>query len=387
MFGPFSEAGTSAMAEALNPMGTFPTRNFTEGSLVGWEAVGGSAYAVLKVRNTTCHGCVIHCGNVFRVKDGPHTGAESEGPEYETINMFSGMTGCTDIATTVVADKLCDDLGMDTMSAGVTIGFAMEMYEKGLLTKADTGGLELNFGNSEAVLALLQQIGERSGFGDILAEGVKRAAEKLGGDAPKYAMHVKGLEMPAYEPRAAKWQGLGFVTSPMGANHNIGYHTQEIFNVPFPRAVDRSAESGFADVTKWNQDTTAMWETGIVCVFPAMLGMFSPTLFAELMAETTGVEELGSVEYLLQVGERIFNLERLYNLRAGFMRGDDSYPRRMVTEPLANGGTSTGQVIKNLDGMLDEYYAVRGWTRESVPTRAKLEELGLLSMVGDELAG
>jgi len=347
----------------------------------GIEKLGPEAFAALKVKNTACYACIVHCGNVHEVKEGPYAGATSEGPDYETINMFSGATGCTDIGAVIEADRLCDELGLDTISAGGSIGFAYELFEKGLLTKKDTDGLDLSYGNSDSMMALLKKIAAREGLGDILAEGVQRAAQKIGGDASRYAIHIKGLELPAYEPRAAKWQGLSYITSPLGGNHTVGYSVQEIFNVPIPEPVDRFSETGSAHIVKMNQDITTMFDTGIVCLFPASLGMFSPLLFAKTMKSVTGIPEFGQPGYMALMGERIFNLERLYNVREGFKRGKDVFPARFTTEPLEKAGPAEGQVINNPEGMLDEYYELRGWDQEGVPTKEKLDQLGLSDMV------
>lgn len=373
----FSEAGTTTLQDALNVTGMFPTRNFREGSLDGWERVSGSAYAALKVKNTTCYGCIVHCGNIFEAKDDPYAGVSSEGPDYETINMFTGGTACTDIGATVMADRICDDFGLDTISAGGAIAFAFELFEKGILTERDTNGLRLEYGNAEAMIELLRMIAERRGLGYVLGEGVRRAVAEIGKESARYAMHIKGLEMPAYEPRAAKWHGLSMVTSNIGGSHCIGYAYQEVLNVPVPRAVDRFSENGNADVVKFNQDSTAMYETGILCVFSPMLGMMRPPLFARLMAAATGIQEFSDPGCLMVMGERIYTLERLFNVRDGLSRQDDAYPERFTAEPLLKAGPAEGQVIRNIDGMLDEYYQVRGWDQRGVPTRGKLAELGL----------
>jgi aldehyde:ferredoxin oxidoreductase len=376
-FPELSEQGTLGHIERANAFGCFPTRNFREGSLEGWEKMAWDEFRKIKVGNTQCWACMIHCGNIFSVKDGPYAGVTSEGPDYETVNMFTGSIGSTDIGATVAADAYCDEQGIDTISAGNAIGFAYELFEREILTRKDTGGLELTYGNYQAALELLRRIANREGLGDILAEGVKRAAEKIGKGAEAYAMHVKGLEMPAYDPRSVKWHGLNYITSPCGANHNLGYGQQEILNLPFPRPVDRFAEEGFADIVKMNQDLAALWDSVVVCVFAGQTQQLHPLTMGKMLVSVTGITDFRAPMAVFLAGERIFNLERAFNLREGFSRKDDVYPERFTTEPLVRAGPSEGQVIKDVEGMLNQYYHVRGWDQDGIPTTQKLKQLGL----------
>ncbi|MBC7293870.1 MAG: ABC transporter ATP-binding protein, partial [Thermoleophilia bacterium] len=221
--------------------------------------------------------------------------------------------------------------------------------------------------------------GERQGLGDLRADGVKRAAEKIGKGAEKYAMHVKGLELPAYDVRGAKAHGLSYATAYTGADHNKGYAFQEIFGIPVPYPVDRFAIEGKGKLCKWNQDArTAVADSPTMCVFLMDMAvadfMFENT--ADLMRGATGLEF--TPDDVLRAGERINNLARVFNVLAGFTRKDDDLPERLKTEPIPD-GPSKGQLISqaDLDAMLDEYYDARGWTRDGIPTREKLEELGL----------
>ena len=379
----FPEVGTLNNVETINAVGGFPTRNFREGTLKGWESLAAREYLKMRERDTSCYACMVHCGKVFTVKSGDYAGVTSEGPDYETINMFSAAIGSTNIGATVAANALCDELGVDTISAGGAIGFAYELFEKGILTTKDTGGLELTYGNHQAALELLRRIANREGLGEILAEGVRRAAVRIGKDAEDYAMHVKGLEMPAYDPRCFKWHGLNYVTSNCGANHCLGYADQETFNAPFPRIVDRYAEKGFADITKFNQDLSAMLDVGVVCVFVGQQMRLPPPLYCKMLASATGIPPFGIPPFLLQAGERIFNLERCFNIREGFGRKDDVFPLRFTTMPLQQAGPSEGQLIKDAAGMLEQYYEVRGWDKDGIPTPRKLEELGLKEITED----
>jgi len=376
----FSKTGTQ-IAEFTNILGMYPTRNFRQGVLPKWQEIEGDAYTKLRVRKEGCHVCSVHCGNLTRVYTGTYAGAWSEGPEYETTWAFTGPMSKADIGLTIAADKLCDDLGMDTISTGSSIGFAYELFEKGIITREDTGGMALRYGDNRHVMELIRQIAYRQGFGDVLADGTKEAARRIGKGAIEYAIQVKGLELPAYDPRGAKAHGLNFVTSNIGDDHNSGYATQEVFGAPVPFAVDRFDIARKGELTKWNQDLTAMLETGIVCSFVPSWGALADDLYGKLVSSATGISEFADTAYLWKVGERIFNLERMFNVREGFGRKDDALPRRFSTEPLPD-GPAKGQVFEE-DALVKDYYQARGWNaRTGVPTEAKLKELGLSFAIG-----
>jgi aldehyde:ferredoxin oxidoreductase len=385
LFDHFSTHGTQ-IAEGANLLGIFPTRNFRQGTLEGFQEIESSEYDKNRIGKTACYHCMIGCGNMTRMKTGKYRGSWSEGPEYETIWAFTGTIDVHDVGLTVAADKLCDDLGIDTMSAGATIGFAYELYERGIITKDDTGGLELSYGNGEPVMALLEQIGHKVGFGGLLAEGSREAARLIGKGAAEYAMHVKGLELPAYDPRGAKAQGLSYITSPVGADHNYGYATQEIFFGTLPRPVDRLEVEGKGEITKFNQDITAMMETGVMCAFPISMGMITAEVYADLISAATGVKDFKDPDYMWMVGERIFNLEKMFNVRDGIGREKDSLPRRLVDDPIPD-GLSAGHRFEE-EQLLADYYQVRGWDPDSgIPTGEKLEELGLSFTVTNSKKG
>ncbi|MFH0813091.1 MAG: aldehyde ferredoxin oxidoreductase family protein [Pseudomonadota bacterium] len=378
----FSEAGTPGMVDHMVGLGIFPVRNFRKGTIKGFEKFNAEAFKKLKVSNEACYGCLIHCGNVFKVTEGPYAGAEG-GPDYESIWAFSGPVENNEIGAIIAADALCDDLGLDTISTGSTIGFAFELFEKGIITANDTDGLELTYGNHEAMMKLINKIARREGFGDLLAEGTRKMAERIGGEAYKYAMEVKGLEMPAYDPRAAKNQGLNYATSVVGANHNIGYSSQEIFNSPFPRPVERFSEEGKGDVCRWNQDLVTVCEFGIVCTFPGGMGMITPDILGKLLASATGMKEFGNPEYLFNAADRVYNLERAFDIREGFGSKDDTLPERIQKEPLLEAEAATGQTVSKLQDMIQEYYQAREWNAEGIPSPEKLRKLGLESAARD----
>ena len=370
------EWGTTNTQDITSSIGIFPTRNFRYGQLTDYENISGDKYRLLRTGDMGCYSCPARCGKVHTVTSGVYTGAHSEGPEYESIWAFTGPIESSYIEASIAADELCDDLGLDTISTGSSIGFAYEMYEKGLLKKSDTDGLELIYGRHEPMISLITKIARREGIGDLLAEGTMRAAASIGQGASIGAIHVKGLELPAYEPRGAKSQGYNYATASIGASHCYGYATQDIFGAPFPRPTDRFSEE-YADVVIFNQDGSAFKETGIICAFAGGWG-WVPNLFGKMLKAARGIELLADNKYLDKVGERMFNLERAFNVREGFNRKQDTLPERMRTEPLhTRRAKGEGQMVSHQDEFLDKYYQLRGWTKEGIPTEEKLTELGL----------
>jgi aldehyde:ferredoxin oxidoreductase len=389
LYSQFSKLGTPMVVDVTCALGIFPAKNFAEtGVFAPVDRIGVEAQITRNTGAEHCYGCPVGCSQLKLARTAPYTGILAEGPEYETLYSFGGETGVDNIDAIIAADRLSDELGLDTMSAGVAIGFAMELFEKGILTTADTGGLDLRFGNHEAMVTLLRMIAYREGLGDLLADGVKAAAAKIGKGSEKYAMHVKGLELPGYDVRGAKAHGLNYATSYTGADHNRGYAFQEIFGIPLPYSVDRFAVEGKGKLTKWNQDVRMVTcDCATMCAF--LLDMAVPHMAtkntADLMEAVTGVSY--TPEEVQKVGERLNNLARAFNVREGFTRADDTLPERLMTEPL-KGGASQGHYISKqaLEQMLNEYYKERGWDVETgMPTRAKLAELGLEGVV-DELS-
>ncbi len=369
------EWGTTATQDITNEIGIYPVRNFRYGQQLNYKELIGSEYRKLRTGEMGCYSCSARCGKVHTVTSGVYAGAHSEGPEYESIWAFTGPIESNNIEASIAADQLCDDLGLDTISTGGSIGFAYELYEKGLLKKADVDGMELEYGNHETMVALVKKIAYREGIGDLLAEGVMRIAKKIGHNSDVYAIHVKGLELPAYEPRGAKSQGYNYVTANIGANHCYGYAAQDVFGAPFPHPTDRFSEEN-ADIVIFNQDGTATRETGICCGFSGGWGWGE--LLGKLLAAARGIDKFADDAYLNQVGERIFNLERAYNVREGFYRTQDTLPKRILTEPLhTREAPGEGQIVGHQDEFLDKYYELRGWTKDGIPAEKKLKELGL----------
>ena len=384
----FANIGTPSNVDNTCALGIFPAKNWSAtGKFAPVDQIGVEALETRRIGKEFCSDCPVGCSQLRLARTGPYAGVLSEGPEFETLYSFGGQTGVDNMDSIIAADRLCDELGLDTISTGVTIGFAMELFEKGILSLADTGGLELNFGNHQAMNTLIRLIAFREGLGEILSDGVKIAAAKIGKGADRFAMHIKGLELPGYDVRGAKGHGLAYATSYTGADHNRGYAFQEIFGVPIPYAVDRLSIEGKGKLTKWNQDVrTATCDCPTMCVFLLDTAM-APTATentASLMEAVTGL--IYKPEEVVQVGERINNLARAFNVREGFGRADDTFPERLMTEPLQS-GASKGHLISkdDLKVMLDEYYTLRGWDLNTgIPTRDKLVELGL-DDVADQL--
>jgi aldehyde:ferredoxin oxidoreductase len=376
----FANTGTPSVFDLMTTMGIQSARNWTgTGEINLVKEIGLDAQQATRVTRVHCTDCPVGCSQVKGVKSGPYAGFLTEGPEFETTYSLGSNLEVDYFPAVIAGDRLCDEYGIDTVSAGVAIGFAMELYERGILTGEDTGGLELKFGNHAAMIDMLRQIAFREGLGDILCEGTRKAAERIGKGTEKYAINVKGLELPAYDVRGAKAHGLNYATAYNGADHCRGYAFQEIFGIPFPEKVDRFAIKGKGKLTGWNQDVRcATTDCATTCGF--ILDMALPEkgcqIIGDLATAATGISFTAAD--IQQIGERVNNLARLFNIREGFSRKDDTLPPRLMTEPI-KAGASAGQLINqaDLDTMLDEYYAARGWDKNGVPTAAKLKELGL----------
>ncbi len=388
LYSAFAKLGTPMVVDLTGALGILSAKNWSEtGVFVPVEQLGAESQKEVNIGRNPCHNCPVACSQIKIARTGPYEGTIAEGPEFETYYSLGTNTGVADQGAVIAADRLCDELGIDSMSAGSAVGFAMELYEKGILDSAATGGIDLRFGNAEAMLEVLRLIALREGIGELLADGVKAAAEKIGDEAGYYAMHVKGLELPAYDVRGAKAHGLNYATSYTGADHNRGYAFQEIFGIPVPWEVDRFSYDDKGKLCKWNQDVrSATCDCPTMCAFllDTSLPATAPANTAALMEAVTGL--VYTPEQIVDVGERVNNLARAFNAREGFGRPDDTLPRRLMEEPLQEGG-SKGQLIAqaDLDAMLDDYYTARGWdVATGKPGRAKLESLGL-GYVADEL--
>lgn len=371
-----TQYGTSYLTLPFAKLGIYPAYNFRKGTLEGIEKLSDEEFARFKVKNYGCYGCMTKCGQVRQVTEGQYAGTISDGPEYETICSLGGLVGNNDPASLIAVDDICDRLGLDTISTGVCLAFACELFEKGIINLKDTDGLDLRWGNHRDIIKMVEKIGKREGLGQVLGEGVKRAAQHIGNEAETCAMHVKGSEIPGYEPRSIKGYGLIYATSNIGANHMYGRPRQELDG-----KVDRFSEKDKGRIIADAEFEQAVNDSLIRCNFGAT-GLL-PELRNKLLVAATGFEEFGTSLYLDTIGERIVCLERAFNVREGFSRQDDNLPFRMLNEPLQDAGPSTGQRIQNLEGLLNEYYEAVGYTRQGIPSQQKLRELGLDWVIND----
>jgi len=372
--------GTAMVTDLVNVRGGFPTRNWQTGVVPDIDKISGvTLESTLLVDRKHCYACPISCGRVSVVKSGPYA-CKGEGPEFESIGAFGAMCALDNLEAVTLAHNLCDDYGLDVVSTGSTIAFAIECYEKGILTKANTDGLELKFGDADVVIQLIHKIAKREGIGDLLAEGTKRVAAKLDKGAERFAMNVKGLELPAYDPRAAKICGLAFATANRGGDHITAYVEGPAFvDIPFLCVEDSKIEDWIvenpaeAKVVKDLEDALTVFDCVGTCKF---MGMALATgEWADMIANCVGWQF--SVSDFRKAGERVYNLARAFSVRDGLTRADDALPKRLLEEPLPE-GAAQGHTVKKLDQSLDAYYEFRGWERRTgKPTPEKLRDLNL----------
>jgi aldehyde:ferredoxin oxidoreductase len=360
--------GTDVLVNILNENGGLPTRNFREAFFPTADKVGGESLSkYLLTRPRGCFSCIISCGRATRVTNPKYVGY-GEGPEYETAWAFGPACGVDDLDAVTKANYLCNEYGMDTISMGSTVACAMEMFEDGIITLEETGGIPLNFGNAEAMVEMVRLAATGEGFGKKLAMGSYRLAASYG--HPEYSMTAKKQEMPAYDPRALQGIGLNFATSNRGACHVRGYTTAvEILGNPVK--IDNLTSEGKAQWVITFQNLTAALDSTGMCLF-ATFGIGAAEL-AELTSAATGTAY--TTEEFMKTGERIWNLERLYNLKAGFTAKDDTLPERLLKFPLSD-GAAKGHVSE-LPKMLPEYYSLRGWDASGIPEKETLAALGL----------
>jgi len=360
--------GTPYITTIVDALGVLPVKNFQEGSMQEVEDISGDVFHELKRAKAGCYLCMTRCGGMREVTNGPLKNTLIDGPEYETIYAFGPLLGITDRQFIINANAACDYYGIDTISTGVSVAFACELFEKGILTTVETDGLDLRWGNKQAVFSLIEKIGKREGIGKLLGEGVKIAAGKIGAGSSSYAMHIKGLELPGYDPRGIKGYALSMATSNIGGSHMYGRPRAELAG-----KVDPFTEEGKGKAIAQVQKEQAVEDSLIACTFGnSGLDMRK---YAQLLTAATGIDAFAEENNLLRIGERILCLERCFNIREGFGRKDDSLPRRLTSEPLRKAGPSTGQVVNDLNGLLDEYYEALGYTDEGVPTAEKLKDL------------
>lgn len=383
-----STYGTAELVLPLNELGMLPTRNFREGVFEGAEKISGERMKeTILVGRKGCYACPIGCKRVVVAKEPYATDPDYGGPEYETIASLGSLCGIDDLSAIAYANQLCNAYGLDTISTGVTIAFAMECYERGILTKDDTGGIELKFGNKDAMLRLVEMIAKREGIGDLLAEGVMRAAEKIGKGAEKIAMHVKGKEVPMHEPRGKVGVGLMYAVSPVGADHLQAAHDTGLEKLPdvykplgILEPMDRfSLGPEKVRAIVYLQMWWSLLNCLCMCLFtvaPHPSGVFTVDDVREIVNAVTGWNM--SLWELMKVGERGITMLRCFNIREGIGRKDDTLPERLF-EPLPSGPLEGRRISKEeLDRAISLYYEMLGWDPENgVPRAAKLYELDL----------
>jgi len=376
--------GTTKLIKALDGIGGLPTRHFQQGRFEHADAVSGEAIeAQFKVKSKACFACTIPCSRYLRVDDPRFPDLRLEGPEYEPLAGFTARVGNGDLALGLKCVDLANRYGMDAIALSEVIAWAMECRQRGLLSAADADGLDLSWGNGEAILALIHKVARRDGLGDLLADGVRAAAEKLGRGA-ELAFHSKGLELFQADVRTIKAYGLGNAVSSRGADHLRSEPWFEFSNDPqeglrrygIPETAFRLETKGKGLVVKHFEEMAAISDALGVCKNTYNnMEVLDWEETAELLRAMTGWDVGG--EEVRRIGERIVNLERLFIAREGVDRRADTLPHRFVAEPLVEGGESSGSIIE-LETMLDEYYTARDWdVRTGLPTPEKLAELGL----------
>jgi aldehyde:ferredoxin oxidoreductase len=379
----FEAFGTNLAADIVNIRGGYPVRNWQSGTFEQIENVNGQAMTdQVLVEGVRCFACPVACGRGTEIREGKWKGAHGEGPEYESANTLGAMCGVDDLNAITMANYRCNELGIDTISAGATIAFAMECYQRGILTSVQTGGIALEFGDADLVVDLVERIGRREGIGDLLAEGTQRIAEKLGAGSEHFAMHVKGLELPAYDPRAAKITGLGYVTANRGGDHMNGYIQAPTFiDVPF-MIVDNSmirdplvANPEDARILIDMENALSVLDALGGCKFMGIL--LSANEIVDLVRTATGWDF--DLDEFRICGDRLQTMARVFCNREGLLRDHDVLPRRLMEDPLSD-GHAQGMVLdrSTLENLKDAYYELRGWdVATGVPTPAKLRELDL----------
>jgi aldehyde:ferredoxin oxidoreductase len=365
--------GTPANVLTLSSLGALPTRNFQEATFETAQGVSGEhLHQQHLARVVACAGCSIACEHIYRAGEGPYPLSQTR-LDYESIYALGPLCGVDFAPAVIRAATLCDEYGLDTISTGASIAWAMECFERGLIGPEDTEGLELAFGNHQALVEMVERIAQRRGLGDLLAEGVKRAAERMGGGSEHWAMHSKGLELPGYDPRSLKTMALGYAVGTRGGCHN----RSAAYELDMSAKVDRfKGEKGRGALAMAQEDFAAVLDSLMLCKFLRRCFSDFPSQAANLYTLATGLEM--SPAELMRCGERISNLKKAFNIREGWTRSQDWLPPRVFRDPIPH-GPAQGHCLteEELTIMIDDYYQARGWTDQGLIPREKLEELGL----------
>ncbi len=361
--------GTLQVIAWANERGVLPTRNFQETMFEHAEEIGGDKMEEVKTTDRACFACPMTCGNYCVIKEG-NTKVVVEGPEYETAAMLGSACGIKDLKTVIKANNLCDDLGIDTISSGNLVGLLMEAYEKGILTKEDTGGIELKFGNGEALLKILEMIAKREGIGDIVAEGVRAVTEKWREMKP-FAIQAKGLEQSAYDTRASPGMALAYATCDVGAHHSRAWVISKDLEMQNKWTAEERAK-----LVIYHQHIRPLFDCLGVCRLEWIELSVDENIYADFYTAVTGVKT--TLKKLLERSEAIYNLTRAINILKGISRKDDYPPERFFCDPVPTGPLK-GKLLhrEEYDNLLDTYYRLRGWDSRGVPTERTLLRLGL----------
>ncbi len=376
-----SPYGTASSVNLTSTYGVLPIRNWQKGTFKEIDALRPQTMRKkFVIGDKACPTCPVACSKITTVSSGLFAGARTEGPEYETIYAFGGACENGSMESIIYADMLCDQLGIDTIAAGVTIAFAMECFEEGIINFKDTDNLELRFGNAEVIPQILQKMVRKEGIGSILSDGVREAANRIGQGTEEFAMHSKGMELGGYDPRGIKAQALVLACGPRGGCHHAGGYviSAELISGKY----DRMAIKGKGSLVRQARDLSTVMDYTIYCAFLA--SAYELDVATQLIRTATGWD-IDDKE-LAVTGERISNLERMYNVREGLRREDDVLPPRLLQEPLPD-GPSKGEILgRDFDLLVDEFYQVCGWDiNTGIPSRETLQRLGLDKIVNVSL--
>ena len=372
----FTETGTTGYMLTADVKGDFPTKNSRSNSWGKAQEIYNHFKNNNFIRANPCYkGCVLRCGRICEVKSGKWQTPEHEGGEYETMSAYTAFVLNEDVDAAVHASYLCNEFGIDTISSGVAIAFAMDCYENGIITKEEADGLDLTWGNTETVITLVRKIADRDGIGHVLGEGVRRASQKIGKGSEKLAIHVKGLETPAHDARSGKVQMITFGTQNRGMCHThaaegIVYDHIKMdlglipYGIPDPNTIDRFAEEGKGKIAKMLQDFEILPDVLGICRFYTYFNALDVGDLAQMISSLTGWDVDGGE--LLAVGERVYNLQRKFNTREGIRKKDDMLPERCLKLPEFGKYASVEECqIKDQVHMLEDYYEARGWDKET----------------------
>ena len=374
-----SNFGTSGGVIATEKFGDMPMRNWTLGSWQEANQVSGQTiYDKYLVKHTFCYACPIGCGKEVEVTEGKYRTPRGEGVEYETIAGFAGMTRNADAASVILANSLCNRYGLDTISTSAVIAFAMEAYERELIGPEHTGGLSLRFGDPDAILAMIEKVAHRRDVGDVLAEGVREAARRIGDGAQEFAIHVKGLDIAYHDPRAFVSMAVNYATANRGGCHLEalsywnGYGIRHADLGYLETLPHHESDAQQAQMAYDYQNYMSIYNPLGLCKFIAK-GLVGPERIAQIVNSALGWH--WAAEDALTMGDRLFQLKRLINLRLGVTAADDTLPERLLTQPRPSGDAAG--VLPDLQVMLPIYYQMREWDEEGKPRQARLKRLGL----------